>query len=122
MREPPFNPPIESFGWLTPNPRMFISPWYQSLVVQLVSELVTKLPYKKLQYPTYVKDTNPNAHIKVLKKAIKVNGETMEDDIINLFGFTFRDNISEWGEKYVRDHLNCTLKRWSKHFASDLKL
>jgi hypothetical protein len=78
--------------------------------VQLVSKLVTKLPYRKLQYPTYVKDTNPNAHIKVFKKAINVNGETMEADIINLFGFTFRDNIFEWGEDYVRDHLNYILK------------
>jgi hypothetical protein len=31
LREPPFNPPIESFGWPTPNPCMFIFPWYQSL-------------------------------------------------------------------------------------------
>jgi len=47
----------------------------------------------KLQYPTHVKDTNPNAHIIVFKKAIKVNGETVKFDIINLFGFTFRDSI-----------------------------
>ncbi len=43
-REPPFNPPIAYFGWLTPNLRMFIPPWYQSHVVQLVLELATKLP------------------------------------------------------------------------------
>jgi hypothetical protein len=50
-------------------------------------------PYKKLQYPTYVKDLDSNAHIKVLKKAIKDNGETMEVDIINIFGFTFKNSI-----------------------------
>jgi hypothetical protein len=27
-KEPPFNPPIGSYGWLAPNPRMFIPPWY----------------------------------------------------------------------------------------------
>jgi hypothetical protein len=53
-----------------------------------------------------VKDTNLDAHIKVFKKAIKANGETMEVDIINLFGFTLRDNISKWGENFVQDHLN----------------
>jgi hypothetical protein len=65
---------------------MFIPPWYQPPIVQLVSKLTTKLPYRKLQYPIYVKDTNPNAHIKVFKKAIKTNGESMEVEIINLFG------------------------------------
>ncbi len=63
-----------------------------------------------LQYPTYVKDTDPNAHIKIFKKAIKAIGETMEANIINLFGFTLRDNIYKWGENYVQDHSNCTFE------------
>jgi hypothetical protein len=29
----------------------------------------------------------------VFKKAVKANGETVEVDIINLFGFTLRDSI-----------------------------
>jgi hypothetical protein len=37
----------------------------------------------------------------VFKKAIKANGEMVEDNIINLFGFTFRDNIFELEENYV---------------------
>ncbi len=56
---------------------------------------MNKLPYKKLQYPIYIKDINPNVHIKIFKKAIKTNGEIVEVDIINLFGFTFKDNIFE---------------------------
>jgi hypothetical protein len=86
---------------------MFIPPWYQPPIVQHVLEPTTKLPYKKLQYPTYVKDTDPNAHIRIFKKAIKTNGETVEADIIDLYGFILRDNISEWGEIYVQDHPNC---------------
>jgi hypothetical protein len=35
-----------------------------------------------------MKDTNPNVHIKIFKKAIKANGKTMEANIINLYGFT----------------------------------
>ncbi len=67
------------------------------------TKLATKLSYRKLQYPTYVKDTNLDAHIKVFKKVIIVNGETMEANIINLFSFTLRDNISELGKNYVQD-------------------
>jgi hypothetical protein len=60
--------------------------------------------------PNLCKDTNPYAHIRVLKKAIKTNGETMEVNIINLFGFTLRDNIFEGGENYVQDHPNYTFE------------
>jgi hypothetical protein len=47
----------------------------------------------KLQYQTYVKDTILDAHIRVFKKAIKANDETMEADITNLSSFTLRHNI-----------------------------
>jgi hypothetical protein len=73
---------------------MFIPPWTQPFVVQLVPKPTIKLPYMKLQYPTYVKDTDPNAHIIMFEKAIKANGEIVEVDIINLFGFTLKDSIS----------------------------
>jgi endo-1,4-beta-mannosidase len=75
---------------------MFIPPWYQPPVVQYVPELATKLPYRKLQYPTYVKDIDLDAHIRVFEKTIKANGKTMEANIINMFGFTFKDNIFKW--------------------------
>ncbi len=90
--------------------RMFIPPWYQPLVVQPISKPTTKLPCKKLQYPTYVKDTNSNVHNKMFKKPIKANGETMEADIINLFDFTLQDSILEWGENYFQNHPNCTFE------------
>jgi hypothetical protein len=53
----------------------------------------------------------------MLKKAIKVNGETMEVNIINMFGFTFKDNIFEWGEKFVQDHPNCTFEELEQTFS-----
>jgi hypothetical protein len=31
---PPFNPPIGSFGWPSPNLHMFIPPWYQPPIMQ----------------------------------------------------------------------------------------
>jgi hypothetical protein len=86
-------------------------------IVQPMSKPTTKLPYKKLQYPTYIKDINPNAHIKVLKKAIKANGEIVESDIINLFGFTLRDSIFEWGENDIHDHPNCIFEELEQTFC-----
>jgi hypothetical protein len=86
LGEPPPSPPIGFYGWQAPNPRIFMPPWYQSVLIQ--SEPTNKLPYWKLQYPTYVKDTNLGMHNRIFKKSIKANGETMEVDIINMFGFT----------------------------------
>jgi uncharacterized heparinase superfamily protein len=99
---------------------MFIPPWYQQLVVQPIPKLTIKLPYRKLQYPTDVRDIDPYAHIKLFKKAIKTNSEIVEVEIINLFGFTFRDNILKAGENFVENHLITHLKSWNKHFASAL--
>jgi len=70
----------------------------------------------KLQYPTYVKDIDLNVHIRIFKKAIKANGKTMEVDIIILFGFTFRDNILNWGENYILDHPNCIFEELEQAF------
>jgi hypothetical protein len=54
---------------------MFMSPWHQQPIVQLVPEPIIKLPYKKLQYLTYVKDIYPDVHIGIFLNAIKANGE-----------------------------------------------
>jgi hypothetical protein len=80
LREPPFNPLVGPFGCLVLDLHMFIPPWYQPPIVQPMSKLITKLPYMKLQYLTYGKDTNPDAHIKVLKKAINVATLTLVRD------------------------------------------
>ncbi len=40
----------------------------------------------------------------------------MEVDIINLFGFTLRDNILEWGENFVQDHPNYTFDELEQAF------
>jgi hypothetical protein len=96
------------YRWHAPDPRMFLPPRYPPIAVW--SKPTSKLPYWKLQYPTYVKDNDHDAHIKIFKKKVKVNGKTMEIDIINLFGFILRDNISKWSENFIRDHPNCTFE------------
>jgi hypothetical protein len=86
LKKPLPNPHVGFYRWLAPNPRIFMPPWHQAILIQF--EQTNKLPYWKPQYPTYVKDTNLDAPIRVFKKAIRANGEIMETDIINLFGFT----------------------------------
>jgi hypothetical protein len=51
------------------------------------------------------------------KKTIRANGETMEVDIINLFGFTLWNNILEWGEIFVQDHLSCIFEELEQTFC-----
>ncbi len=59
--------------------------------------------------------------VRVFKKAIKVNGEIMEVDITNMFGFTLRNNISKWGKKIVQDHPNCTFEELEQTFCKRFK-
>jgi hypothetical protein len=53
--------------------------------------------------------------------AIKTNGETVETDILNLFGLIFRDNIFKWGENFVQDQPNCTFQRLKQAFCKRFK-
>jgi hypothetical protein len=106
--EPPINPHVESFGWPTPNPHMFILSCYPPLTLQHVPKPTTKLPFKKLQYLTYVKNTNLNVYIRVFKKDINANGENLEAGIINLVGFALKNSMYEWGGNFVQGHPNCT--------------
>jgi hypothetical protein len=53
-------------------------------------------PYHQpLNYLQYVKDFDPNAHVRVFKVAIRSNGETKDAKIVNMFNFTFRDIVSD---------------------------
>jgi sugar phosphate permease len=37
-----------------------------------------------------------------------MNGEKRDADIMNLFCFTLRYAILEWGENFMQSHLGCT--------------
>jgi hypothetical protein len=119
--KPPFNPLVGHVGWPALDSHMIIPLWYQPPVMQLVLEPTTKLPYMKLQYPTYVKEINLNAHIKVLKKGIKASGEIIKSDIINLFNLLL-GIISLNGEKITFKTIqNALLRSWNRHFANSSK-
>jgi hypothetical protein len=44
----------------------------------------------------------------VFQKAIQVNGEKQNANIVNLFYFTLRDVILEWGKKIMHSHQGYT--------------
>jgi hypothetical protein len=46
-----------------------------------------------LNYLEYVKDSNPNVHVRVLKITTKANGEKDDAKIVNLFSLTLRDIV-----------------------------
>ncbi len=50
-------------------------------------------PFKRpLNYPDYKKNFDTNAHVQIFKVAIKANGETVNEKLINMFNFTLKDN------------------------------
>jgi hypothetical protein len=54
--------------------------------------LTQNRPYHRpLNYPEYVKDSNPNAHVRIFKATIRANGEIEDAKIINLISFTLKD-------------------------------
>jgi hypothetical protein len=68
-----------------------------------------------------VKDTNHDTHITVFKKVIKANGEIVETNIINMFGFTLQDNISKWGDNFIQDHPICTFDELEQTFFKHIQ-
>jgi hypothetical protein len=64
--------------------------------------------YQPLNYPKCVKDFDPGAYVKVFLKTIKINGETKDAKIINLFSFTFKDIVSNWWNNDMEHYPDCT--------------
>ncbi len=72
--------------------------------------LPPNMPYHwPFNYPKYVKDSNPNVHVKVFKATIKTNSETNNAKIVKLFNFTLKDTMFNWCNNYMGNYLDCTL-------------
>ncbi len=69
-----------------------------------------------------MKDIDHDSHIKIFKKIIKIKGETMEIDIINLFGFILWNNISKWGKNFMQYHPNRTFKELEQTFCKHFRI
>jgi hypothetical protein len=44
-------------------------------------------------YLEYVKDFDPDVHVRVFKATIRANGKTENEEIVNLFRFTLKDIV-----------------------------
>jgi hypothetical protein len=53
------------------------------------------------------KNFDMHVHVQVFNVAIILNGETINEEIMNKFKFTFRDNVFNWCNNYMHDYPNC---------------
>jgi hypothetical protein len=60
-----------------------------------------------LKYPNYKKDVNLNVHIKMFNFAMKVNGKTSGEYIINSFRYMLRDTTLYRCHNYMLKFLDC---------------
>jgi hypothetical protein len=60
-----------------------------------------------LNYLEYVKDYDPNAHVRVFKATIRANGEIEDAKIVNLFNFTSKDIMFDWCNNCMGDYQHC---------------
>ncbi len=51
-------------------------------------------------------DAYLNAHVKVFQVAIRANGKTFEEHIINAFSYTLRETTSNWRHNYMSKFLD----------------
>ncbi len=58
-----------------------------SMVNTTIGGLMARPCRSPLKHPNYQKNANPNVHVKVFQAAIKANGETFEEYIINAFNY-----------------------------------
>jgi hypothetical protein len=77
---------------------------------------------KSLPYPIYTAWMIPNALVWVFRKAIHVNREKNEVDIINLFFVTLCNAISKWGENFMRTHQVCKFEELEAAFRKCYKI
>ncbi len=51
-------------------------------------------PYHQpFNYPEYVKNFDPNAHVRIFKATIRANSETNDAKIVNMLNFALRDIV-----------------------------
>jgi hypothetical protein len=58
-----------------------------------------------LKYLDYKKNADPNAHVKVFNVAVKENGKTSEEYIINAFNYTLSKTTTKWCHNYMLELL-----------------
>ena len=57
---------------------------------------------KAVAYQLYEENSDPDAHVIAFERALRANGETDGEEIINLFGTTLRKAPQKWHDKFLR--------------------
>jgi hypothetical protein len=66
-------------------------------------------PYcRPYNYPEYVTDSNPDAHVRVFKAPIRANNEAVDAKIVSMFSFTFKNIVRDWCNNCMGDYPYCT--------------
>ncbi len=65
---------------------------------------------RPLNYLKYKKDFDLDVCVRVFKVAIKVNGETINEQITNLFNFMLKDNAFDQCNNYMRNHVDLQIQ------------
>ncbi len=90
--------------------RFDITPRYFLLLMVHLGRppLPPNIPYCwPLNYLEYVKDFDPNAHVKVFNIAIRANSETNDAKIVIFSVLPFKDIMSNWCNNYLGNYPNC---------------
>jgi len=115
LGRPPPDPHVGLYGWSTPDPRIFMPPWYQPNIVQF--EPSSKLPYWNFN----IQDTW-RILIMMLKSEFSRRQSKLMARLWRLISSTclvslLWNNISKWGQNFVQDHPNCTFEELELTFC-----
>ncbi len=92
------------------NPPRPLGPWgcFGLPIVNLSRPpLPPNRPYRwPFNHLEYVKDSNPNVHVKIFKTTIRANNETDDEKFVSLFCFTLIDIMFNWCNNYMGNYPN----------------
>ncbi len=77
--------------------------------------------HRPFNYLEYVKDFDPNAHVRVFKVAFKINNETNDVKMIDMFNFTLKDIMFDWCNNYLGDYPYCTFVIVNSFFVKNIE-
>jgi hypothetical protein len=100
---------VVTIKWLPPDPRKDPpKPPRGVTITSMQPALLYFRPFNTpLNYLKYKKDFDPDVHVRIFKTIIKFNNEMINEQIVNLFNFTIRNNAYDWCNNYMWDHPNC---------------
>jgi hypothetical protein len=69
-----------------------------------------------LKYPSFKKDDDLDAHVKILNFAIKANAKTFKEYIITVFNYMLKDTALDWCHNYMLEFPDYTFLELTQTF------